>query len=354
MRIGLVSGDWVHPERTADGEERWGGSGWVRIAQYIDYMPSFEFITGSLMFDRNHFVVRTPDERFEYVPIIFMHRLMHRGLAENVLKARANGQIIINDIDDWYWGLSPQNAAFLATDPRYNEVEDRYSYRSILAASDLVIVSTPYLESRLEWIRCPKVIVKNTVDVERFHDKVHERTTPTVGWVGSTAHRSGDIETVQGILTPMYKSGEITLHHSGHYSEYPTFASKIGLPDDAVSTLPLSDAAGYPDLLVPFDIGIVPLNVVPFNRAKSDIKGLEYASAKVPFVAQRIDSYEELYTSTGIGRIAKNAKDWIRHIRTLKDPVLRQEEAERNYEAVKSRDIRVGAKIMEDLITSLL
>lgn len=326
----------------------------MRIAQYIEHLPSFEFVTGALIFNNGLFYVRTPDERFEYVPVVFMHRLMHRGLAENVLKARANGQIVINDIDDWYWGLSPENAAFLATDPRHNPVEDRYSYRSILAASDMVIVSTPYLASRLDWIRCPKVVVKNTVDVARFHDKVHERTTPTLGWVGSTAHRSGDLETVSGILKPLWKNGEVTLHHSGHYGGYPSFASKIGVPDEAVATLPLTDARDYPDLLVPFDIGIVPLNVLPFNRSKSDIKGLEYASAKVPFVAQRINAYEELYDSLGIGRLAKKPVDWTKHIRALKDPVLRQEEADRNYEAVKARDISVGAKIMEDLINSLL
>lgn len=354
MKIGLVSGDWVHPERAGDNQSMWGGSGWVRIAQYMDYMPSFEFVVGTLMFDKTHFVIRTPDERFEYVPVVFMHRLMHRGLAENVLKARAYGQIVINDIDDWYWGLSPENAAFMATDPRYNPNEDRYSYRSILAASDLVIVSTPYLASRLDWIRCPKVVVKNTVDVSRFHDKVHERTVPNLGWVGSTAHRSGDLETVAGVLKPLWRNGEITLHHSGHHSSYATFASKIGVPDEAVSTLPLCSAQDYPNLLVPFDIGIVPLNVLPFNRSKSDIKGLEYASAKVPFVAQKINAYEELNDSLGIGRIAKNGKDWLRHIRALKDPVLRQEEAERNYEAVKARDITVGAKVMEDLINSLL
>lgn len=352
MKIGLVSGDWIHPERTGGTGEQWGGSGWIRIAQYMDFLPSFEFVVGTLIFDTNRFVIRTPEDMHVEVPILFMHRLMHRGLADNMKKARATGQIIINDIDDWYWGLSPQNNAFLATDPRYNEQEDRYSYRSILAASDLVIVSTPYLYSRLEWIRCPKVVVKNTVNINMFGHKQHTNTVPVVGWVGSTAHRSGDIETMSGVLTPMHNRGEITLHHSGHHPEYVSFAEKLGVPVDAVATSPLSPYKDYPKLLEPFDIGIVPLNPIPFNRAKSDIKGLEYAAAGIPFVAREIDAYKELHASLGMGRLASNGKDWVKHIKKLSDPVLRQEEADRNRELVKSRDVSVGAYVMDQILSS--
>lgn len=351
MKVGLVSGDWVHPSRVPDGREKWGGSGWVRLAQYMELTP-FEWVTGTLVWNKDCFVIRKADETYEYVPVIYMHRLMHTGLADHMKQARANGQIILNDIDDWYWGLDTTNAAFMATDPRFNKVENRDNYREILASSDLVTISTPYLASRLDWVRCPKTIIKNTVDVGRFTPHQHHDGEVTLGWVGSTAHRSRDLETVASVLRTLHTNGEVRLHHSGHHDTHPSFASRVGLPDSVVSTLPLSGHEDYPDILN-FDIGIVPLNVVPFNRAKSDIKGLEYASAGIPFVAQRIDAYQELYDSLGVGRLAKNSADWLKAIRAYKNsPSMRAEDAEKNRQAIWQRDIHLGAAAVTELLSS--
>lgn len=353
MRIGFASGDWVHPLNTHDGKEKWGGSGWVRIGQYVERLPEFEWVTGTLIWDRDCFVIRTVKEAFVYCPVIFMHRLMHNGLAENVKKARANGQIVINDIDDWYWGLDTENAAFKATHPKYNPQENRYNYKSILANSDLVIASTPYLASRLDWVRkTPVTVVKNTVDVARFTPFTHTDTDcPTVGWAGSTAHRSSDLETLKGVLGPLSIRNEIKLHHSGAHPSHVPFADRIGVDRDRVTTMPLSDHEEYPNILK-FDVGIVPLRVTPFNRAKSDIKGLEYSAAGIPFVAQRIDAYQELHDSLGIGKLADRPGDWIKLLKAFRDPVLRSEEAAKNRELVDNRDIRHGVDVMREILSS--
>lgn len=356
MKIGFVSGDWVHPERSISGNEEWGGSGWVRFGQYIKLMP-FDIVTGTLVWNRDHFAVRTVDEKMVYVDVLFMHRLMHNGLPENVLKGRAAGQIVINDIDDWYWGLDPRNQAFKATDPKYNKEENRYSYRQVLHNSDLVIASTPYLASRLmEWnLKAGVTIMKNTIDLARFTPMIHTDCKPTVGWVGSTAHRSGDLETMKGILGPMLDREEIYLQHSGHVDAegFDGFAKAVGVDDSKVKKLPMSSHHDYPEILT-MDIGIVPLRHTPFNQAKSDIKGMEYAAAGIPFIAQHIDSYNELKSSLGVGRIAKKAVNWIKHIRELSDHRVRQEESERNLELLKPRDISHGALAMTELLGSFL
>lgn len=355
MKIGFVSGDWVHPSRSASGEEEWGGSGWVRFGQYLPLLP-FEIVTGTLVWDRDCFKVRTVEENYVYVDVIFMHRLMHVGLAENVKKGRKAGQVIINDLDDWYWGLDPANHAFKATDPKFNKEENRYEYRSILNNSNLVICSTPYLAHRLhEWnFQAPVTVVKNTIDVPRFNVHRHvDIERPTVGWVGSTAHRSGDLETMKGILGPLYRNGEIELQHSGHVDMegYDQFATRIGVEKDDVKTLPMKPHQEYPDILT-MDIGIVPLRVTPFNRAKSDIKGLEYAAAGIPFIAQNIDSYADLKMTLDVGRIARKPSDWIKHIRSLKDYRVREEEAMKNREAIMTRDIALGASAMAEILGS--
>lgn len=352
LTIGVASGDWVGPNLTHDGSCQWGGSGWARVGQYLDHLP-YKSVVGTLMWSNGRFGIVDTERNARDVDIVILQRLTHAGIAANIPIAQANGQKIINDIDDWYWGVDPTNKAFHYNHPKTNPDENINHYRSILSRSDLVMVSTTYLLDRLSsWVKCPMVLTPNTIDLTRFTMKQHvDDGPPLVGWVGSTAHRSRDIETVSGVLKPMYGTGQIRLHHSGAHPEYPTFASRIGVPVSAVSTLPLATTDLYPSLMV-MDIGIVPLRDTPFNRAKSCIKGLEYAAAGVPFVAQDLDAYVEL-AGSGIGRIAKRPVNWVKHIKALMSADVRNEEAALNRERVAQYDIQLGVNRLTDIITNL-
>lgn len=353
MKIGVASGDWVHPKDVTEGVERWGGSGWARVAQYIPLIKDHQIVTGTLIFDPKVavFQIRTADESVHDIDVVWMQRLMHAGAATNALIARRNGQVVINDLDDWYWGLSSSNNAFKNTHPKLSPTININHYRETLGNSDLVIISTPYLADRAKQFlgRTGIMVIPNFIDLARFPLYEHTDTdVPLVGWAGSTAHRSRDLETISGVIRPMVEQGEIRLHHTGHHPSYPSVASTMKLPESSVSTYPLSNHEDYPKGLK-FDVGIVPLNDLPFNRAKSDIKGLEYTACGIPFVAQNLDAYMQLRTNLGIGRTAKRASDWIRHLHALRSPSVRREEGEANREAVKARDISVGAQLYQQL-----
>jgi glycosyltransferase involved in cell wall biosynthesis len=66
------------------------------------------------------------------------------------------------------------------------------------------------------------------------------------------------------------------------------------------------------------DIGIVPLEISPFNQAKSALKGLEYAALGIPFIASPTREYErlELY---GVGKTAKTPAEWRKHLQRMID-----------------------------------
>jgi len=352
LRLGVASADWTHPRDHGQPFDVWGGSGWARVGKYLPLLP-FTIKVGLLAFNGSYFIIMDKDGNQHEVDVIIMQRLTHRGLAENILKARATGQKIINDIDDWYWGVDPTNMAFKFNHPKEYPDENINHYKGILSKSDLVTVSTSYLADRIRpWVKAEIVVATNTVDLKAFTPRKHvDDGPPIVGWVGSTAHRSRDLETVAGILRPMFNSGEIRLHHSGNNIQYPSFASRIGVPYDAVTTLPLSRAEDYPSLLV-MDIGIVPLKDTPFNRAKSSIKGLEYAAAGIPFVAQALDSYIDL-AADGIGRIAKRPMNWIKHLKSLYSAEVRNEEAALNRERLVVYDLPIGANRLADIISNL-
>jgi glycosyltransferase involved in cell wall biosynthesis len=359
VRIGIASGDRIGRERSPDGLPHWGGAGWVRLAQYIPLLSDgrFKNITevyeGTLVWHYNCFKITTDDKSMHDVDIVIVQRLMHDGLSLHIHKAKVNGQIVINDVDDWYWGLDPSNMAWKASHPKYNKEENTKFYREIISASSLVTVSTPFLQNKIkEWnVQSDVVIIPNTVDTARFAEHDHTNTTtPVVGWVGSTAHRSGDLEILRGILTT---TQNYKLMHAG-YSEYaPKFANAVNVPEDSVTLVPAVDPENYPDLLQ-MDIGIAPLRECAFNRAKSEIKLLEYSACGIPWIASQLDAYETLRNEFGVGRIARRPKDWLRHIKALtSDWQLRRDEGLQLRELVTKRDIAVGAENWNDVLNSL-
>ena len=347
MKIGFASADWSHTVKDDRGHPVWGGSGWARLGQYQKLLP-FDIVVGVLAFKNGHFGVLDWNRSLHLdCDIVYMQRVMFADVPDRILQARANGQIIINDIDDWYWGLSPANGAWKASHPKSNPQENINHYKSVLGRSSIVTVSTPYLADRIsKFVSCPIVLIPNFVETDKF--TVREQTpgnVPIVGWVGSTSHRSGDIETMRGILGDMTRRKQIKLHHSGHLQGAKTFASGLGLEDDLVTTLPMAAPKEYPDLFQ-FDVGIVPLSSAPFNEAKSAIKGLEYAAAGIPFVAQATSSYKAL-AENGIGIAASKSKQWIKHLSMLRDCELRVSLGVEYRALVKEKyDVSIGAALL--------
>ena len=342
MKIGYATADWSQTIYDGDGHPVWGGSGWARCGQYIDRLEA-STVAGLLIRRDATFGVRDHNHRDHWdCDIIVMQRYMHADVAEWIPKAKANGQVIINDLDDWYWGLSTTNDAFASSHPKFNPDENVNHYRSVLSRSTAVHVSTPYLADRISrWVRCPVHVIPNFVDYAKYPvQRYHEDGPVIIGWVGSTSHRSRDLETLRGIMSDFERRG-VRFHHSGHSDGAQTFAEAVGVSPESVTTLPLVPHDMYP-YVFKFDIGIVPLNNVPFNLAKSYIKGLEYTAAGVPFVAPKLGAYDGL----DIGRIARRGSDWTKWLNYLLDAEHRREDAARNREVGQKYDIQNGIELL--------
>lgn len=343
FRIGIASGDWLSPKQVPDGIPRWGGAGWARIGQYQNRLD-LPTTVGVLTWHQDHFYIRDLNNELIDVDLIILQRLMHEGLAEKIREARAYGQVVINELDDWYWGLDTANAAFASSHPKTNPKENRNHYKGVLGASDAVFVSTEYIRDRISaWVRCPIIVLPNTVDVGSFTPVEHsDSRVPRVGWVGSTSHRSGDLETLRGVIKPLVDAGEITFQHSGHHDSARAVHDILGLTPEQVFRVPLVEPQYYPSSLT-MEIGIAPLRDTPFNHAKSDIKALEYSAAGIPWIGAPLTSYKALTETWGAGRLAKNGQQWRKHIMELSDPEVRRAEGALLREKAWARDVYLGA-----------
>jgi len=356
MKIGIASADNLRADRSADGKEKWGGAGWARIGQYVPHLRAagHEVVTGIMWEKDDSIAIEYAKEEFTHPDVLIVQRIMHEGVANTFAKARKQGQIIVQEIDDWYWGLDTRNEAWKATHPKFNDKENTAFYARNVKASDHVWCSTPWIAEKVkERFGVPTVLLPNHIDVGRFTPVEQSTGVPTFGWTGSTAHRSGDLEQLKGIYGRFIRSGQIKMHHSGARPDAPPFHEMVGLAEEDVTRTDGVNVEFYPSLMC-FDVGLVPLRDIPFNHAKSEIKGLEYSAAGIPFIASDLPSYRSLHNDwDGLFPLAKRPKDWIKATTSLLDLGRRVEMQEALLERVQTRDISIGAKAMLDVIGGL-
>jgi glycosyltransferase involved in cell wall biosynthesis len=260
--------------------------------------------------------------------------LMDRSVPDLFKIMQGEGQRIIVDVDDAHFALHEENVAHHTTSPHANPGSNRMYYEVSIRQADTVTVATEFLLDHYEK-RCRDVrLIRNGLDVDRFVP-VEQKEKPTLGWVGGTYWRSGDLEILRDWLPGFVQEHSLTVWHGGHIpNDNRHFAARTGLR--AVRTLPMAPVEQYPMLFKPIQVGLVPLNLCDFSEAKSYLKGLEYAASGIPFVASPTHEYR-LLASEGVGRIASTPDEWRDHLTELLDPDVRQAEAERQRALVAAR-----------------
>ena len=168
MIIGIASGDYLPAKRHPDGTSLWGGAGWARLAQYIPYLreAGHEVHSGILWKTGSYCSIELDNGDFVIPDIIVVQRLMHDTVDQTLNLARKHGQVVVNDVDDWYWGLDHRNEAYKASHPKYNLKENTKFYWNNVMASDVVTVSTPFLRDKIiqRGFKGEVVLLPNTVD----------------------------------------------------------------------------------------------------------------------------------------------------------------------------------------------
>jgi len=260
--------------------------------------------------------------------------MMHSTTQQLFELMQKQGKRIIVDVDDAHFALHEENIAHHTTDPHASPDNNRMYYEIGIRQADTVTVATEFLKEHYER-RCRDVrLIRNGIDAERF-TPVEQLEEPTVGWVGATWWRSGDLDILQEWLPGFVKDHKIQVWHAGHIpNDNRHFGIRTGVK--RVRTLPMARIPEYPRLFAPIQIGLVPLNLVPFSEAKSYLKGLEYAASGIPFIASPTHEYR-LLASEGIGRIAGTPDEWRDHVTELLDPDVRRAEAEKQRALVSAR-----------------
>lgn len=271
---------------------------------------------------------------FGFDQVVFK-MIMHKQIPAQMRIAQALGQRIIVDIDDHFDGLHDANRAKQLTDPTKNRGFNRDHLRAIIEQADVVTVSTPFLADYYTGKAKEVRLIRNGINPNQFTQIRHTDTKPVIGWAGATGWRSNDLDHLRHWLPQFLEQHDLMFLHSGHEPDFPAFHDLTGVPIERMLHMRMQPIHRYADMLA-FDIGIVPLSGIDFNRAKSAIKGLEYAASGIPFVADPLPEYERI-ASMGIGRVAHTPDEWTAHMTELLDWKTRKREAARQ-EMLTQRD----------------
>lgn len=280
------------------------------------------------------------DESLPYVCI-------HGGLMADMKKEFPKKKMIV-DIDDYVQFTRPHNPGYISFHPgsMYNELNLK-----LLQIVDGVTCSTDFLKKAYSTENKKIDVYPNSIDVKErewlknVKPKIKKKKGEIrIGWAGSAAHFENLRQVIKPLKAIMEKYPQVTFHYTG------LFGGLFDWPElqDRIRKVKFAELRKWPEKLksMGLDIAIAPLVDNNFNRAKSNLRVLEYWSVNYPVIASPILPYKFIKDGKD-GLLAMEEAEWFDALEKLiLDEKLRQKLAaggnkrlRKEYDVAKNCDI---------------
>lgn len=239
-------------------------------------------------------------ELFPYLP----------GWIEKILLRRLN---VILDYDDATYHVYDESRSFLVRMLLGKKIG------KIITTSKFVICGNAYLASyALEYVAHDKVIIiPSTYDGGAFVEATAraKRGVTRVGWIGNPGSQDV-LWPILPVLEELSKElrFEVVLIgvNSASFEEFDVQAEEWSLRRER-------------SLLESLDIGIMPLQDVPFQRGKCAFKLIQYMAAGLPVVCSPVGVNTDVVDHGETGFLAETSTDWQKYLSILvKDEEIRR------------------------------
>jgi len=219
--------------------------------------------------------------------------------AMHALKDQFPNKPILTEIDDDLLNIANYSPAAEFFKPS----EDRSSLLNLalrqFKSSDALIVSTPFLKE-LYADYCKHIyVVPNSIDLNLWDKAAKQRRKIgglRIGWIGGGTH-SEDLRLLDEIIDPICEDNKdvkfvICSYFGEDLQNLPDFLRNRKNVEIVNHWAPVLK---YPVHLSrqDFDIGLAPLRDNEFNRAKSNLRWLEYSALGIPTVASQVGHFAE-------------------------------------------------------------
>lgn len=240
--------------------------------------------------------------------------------------------------------ISDNIAAFQPHDPMREYFNDPVNLSTVFLyanMADAVQVTSEELIKRFGFLNQRMVAFKNQIKfVPDFQQRGDQNVR--IGWGGSVSH-SEDLKWISPVIVDLCrKHDHVSFSFMGTERGIDFFK---GIPEDRISHVPPGSLQEYYDFLDTIDVGLAPLCDTEYNRCRSDIKFVEYASRGVVPVLSALAPYEKdvvqgetafLFRAPGelweilekivISpavrlRVAQNAQEYVKNARMERDNI---------------------------------
>jgi len=179
-------------------------------------------------------------------------------------------------------------------------------FREALAMCDRLVVATEPLAEAYGRFAPETVVMPNYLEASRWgglRGRRRDAPRPRVGWAGGVGH-AGDLMLVRSVVEQL--ADEVDWIFFGMCPK--------ALRPFATELHPAVPLHSYPAALarLDLDLAIAPLEDIPFNHAKSNLRLLEYGAMGFPVVASDLTPYR---CDLPVKRVGNRPRDWISAIR---------------------------------------
>lgn len=293
----------------------------------------------------NPVVRRQIESLCDIADIVIWQPVFYEHTLEFFLEMRAKYEKpMLVETDDNYVDVPPWNEAHRSFGPnssiRHNAIEH-------LRVADGLIVSTPFLGQAYAQYNPNITVIENALDFEEWDKcRIAKHRYIRIGWIGGRSHVHDLL-----MVAPVIK--EIVAEHpdvwfyvvNSALKYYARSANEDYVFNDTPNVYYSDKGVSinlYPRFMssFKFDIGIAPLIDCNFNRAKSNLRWLEYSALKIPTVASKISHFEQTITPGHDGLLVPNndLQEWKNKLKSLiVDEALRRQIGRSAYATVKKK-----------------
>lgn len=258
--------------------------------------------------------------------IILERNYVNLGLAKLIIeKSKCHNVKIIYEIDDDLINIDKSHPEY----ELYSKQSKTIEY--IAKNADEIIVSTNYLKNVMLNYNDKVNVIHNVLtddwNMDIAPNSSHSSNIVKIGYMGTKTHRN-DLKLIEEAIYNIKEyydedDRDIVFEIIGGSDENLDWAENIEIPDDKTF---------YPDFVswirrtADWDIALSPLEDTPINRAKSELKYLEYTALNTPAIYSNIGPYKEHITNEFNGLLCDNTVQcWQENImKLIEDPDLRK------------------------------
>jgi len=274
-----------------------------------------------------HFYHRFLPDLAELADVLIVQFVNDWELLSLCERRRVLGKITVFEANDYFFDLQPWSP--IASRWRDRTIQELYL--QLLAAADGVQTSTDELARRWQERGARRVAVfRNHLPDVAPLPPAQDRPL-TVGWAGSPGHFA-DWYHAAPLLSRWLKA-----HPEVHLAVMSNELAQsfIQLPPERYHFRPFGSLSAYLEFLRSLDVGLAPLLPTDYNRCRSDVKFLEYASQGVAGIYADLPPYRSSVVPGETGLLYRSPAEMIQCLELLRtDQPLRQKLRRQAHEYV--------------------